>query len=431
MRILLIDHSLLTQVFWREKLEGRGYAVLCAASAEEALELLARRRIELVLVAQALPGLDGIGFTRALRLRPQHQATPVILLGERHDPGIEQTAYAAGVSAVVDKTNVGALWETVRTAIAEHALDLSGRVLYVEDSATAAHVTLDALVGLELAMDHVRSAEEALAALARENYDLVITDARLEGSMSGAQLVQAIRALPDERALLSVLAVSAADDTEARRALFAAGITDFLGKPALPEEVTARVASLLASRRLALAVRAERERTFRISMNDALSGLLSRHGFRFLAEKTLARAHRYDFPFVLGMVSIEGLKQVNTVHGYEIGDRVVKEVAQAIERTSRCEDIVARHGGARFLLLLDHCESGDNARMRFARLIKDLSGIVTLPPGLNFAVGYTGGRGHSTGLDELWQQAETALEQARREGGLVTADGGDAPKAVH
>ncbi|MGH8224645.1 MAG: response regulator [Gammaproteobacteria bacterium] len=427
MRILLIDPSRLTRVFWREKLEGRGYDVVCAESAEEALELLARRRIELVLVAQALPGLDGIGFTRALRLRPQHQATPVILLSGPHDPGIEQMAYAAGVSSVVDKTNVGALWETVRTAIVEHALDLSGRVLYVEDSATAAHVMLDALAGLELTMDHVRSAEEGLAALERENYDLVITDARLEGGMGGAQLVQAIRALPDERALLAVLAVSAADDTEARRALFAAGITDFLGKPALPEEVTARVASLLASRRLALAVRVERERTFRISMNDALSGLLSRHGFRFLAEKSLARAHRYDFPFVLGMVSIEGLKQANTALGYEVGDRVVADVARAIERTSRCEDVVARHGGARFLLLLDHCAPGEDARTRFTRLIEDLSAIVTLPPGLSFVVGYTGGRGHSPGLDKLWQAAESALEQARREGGLIAA----APDAVH
>lgn len=424
MRILLIDDSQVTQLFWREKLEGRGYSVLCTENAEQALELLARRRIELVLVAQTLPGVDGIGFTRALRRSPQHQATPVILLSGLNDPVLQEAAYAAGVSAVVDKINVGALWEAVRTAIAEHALELSGRVLYVEDSATAAHVTLEALAGLELEMDHVRSGEEARAALDRESYDLVITDARLEGGMGGAELVRAIRALPDERALLSVLAVSAAGDTEARRALFAAGITDFLGKPALPEEVTARVASLLASRRLALAVRAERRRAFHPGMKDTLSGVLSREGFRFLAQKTLGRARRYDSSFSLGMVSIEGLKRVNTTFGYEVGDRVVTEVAREIERTSRCEDVVARHGGARFLLLLDYCEPGTDARARFERLITELSAIDSLPPGLGFVVGYAGGRGGSPALDNLWRAAESALEQARREGAVVQAAAG-------
>ena len=413
MRILLVDHSRVTQSFWRKKLEARGYDVVSADDAEEAIGILDERRVELALIALTLPGMDGIALTRVLRRRPQHQATPVILLCARKDNRIEEEAQFAGVSAIVDKANVGALWESVSRAIEEHALDLTGRVLYLEDSPTAARLMLDIMEALELRVDHVTTGRSALSALEHERYDLVITDDRLEGDMRGSEVVEAIRAFPDDRALLPVLGVSGANETEERRALFRAGITDFLGKPALPEEMTARVTSLLAARQLALAVHAQRRRLSRSALLDPLSGLFSRQTFMTFANKCLARAERHDYPVTLALVSINGLAKVNEEFTYTVGDQVITSIGRRIESTSRASDLVGRQGGASFAVLLDHCEP-DDAKGRLNRLVDDLVQTPNLPEGLSFAVGYVGvehKEKHS--LEILLQSAEAARDAAR------------------
>jgi len=419
MRILLVDHSRVTQSFWRKKLEARGYDVVSADDAEEAVGILDERRVELALIALTLPGMDGIALTRVLRRRPQHQATPVILLCGRKDSRIEEEAQYAGVSAIVDKTNVGALWESVARTIEEHALELTGRVLYLEDSATAARLMLDILEALELRVDHVMSGNAALSALEHERYDLVITDDRLEGDMRGSEVVQAIRAFPDDRALLPVLGVSGANETEERRALFRAGITDFLGKPALPEEMTARVTSLLAARQLALAVNAQRRRLSRVALLDPLSGLFSRQTFMTFARKCLARADRHDFSLALGVISINGLAKVNDELTYTVGDQVIISIGKRIEATSRASDLVARQGGASFAVLLDHCDQ-EAAQLRLSRLLEELIQTPNLPVGLSFVAGYvpTDSRADDS-LEVLLQAAETARDEARLGGEAV------------
>ncbi len=414
MRILLVDHSRVTQTFWREKLEARGYTVLCVDSAEEALETLSRRRVELLLVALTLPGLDGLAFTRVLRRRPQHQVTPVILLSGSGDPVVEEEALAAGASAVVDKTNVDALWDTVDRAIEEYSLDLTGRVLYLEDSPTAAHIMLESFSKLELTVDHVRTGRDALVALQRRRYDLVVADESLEGDITGSQVVEAIRAFPDDRALLPVLGVSGAHEAEERRALFRAGITDFLGKPALPEETIARVTSLLSSHQLALAVRAERRRVSRANILDPLSGMLSRQAFLRLADKYLSQARRHNFPLALGLVSAERLGRVNDEEGYAAGDQVITAVGRRIEHSFRAGDLAGRYGGATFVVLLDHCDA-DAAATRFSQLIENLARIQNLPSGLRFVVGYAAvGEAEEPPLATLLQVIESAREEARQ-----------------
>lgn len=415
MRILLVDHSRVTQSFWRKKLSARGYDVVCADDAEEALGILEVRRVELALIAQTLPGMDGIALTRVMRRRPQHQATPVVLLCGRKDQKIEEEAHLAGVSAIVDKANVGALWESVARAIEEHALELTGRVLYLEDSPTAARIMLDTLEALELKVDHFTNGRSALNALERERYDLVITDERLEDEMPGSEVVKTIRNFQDGRALLPILGVSGANETEERRALFRAGITDFLGKPALPEEMIARVTSLLAARQLALAVHAQRRRLSRTALMDPLSGMLSRQTFITFARKCLARAERYEFPLALGVVSINGLARINDAFTYTAGDQVITAIGRRIESTSRASDLVARHGGASFAVLLDHCEP-DAAHSRFQRMIDELMQTPNLPDGISFSSGYVTLDGKvENSIEELLQTVESARDRARME----------------
>ncbi|MGH7394214.1 MAG: diguanylate cyclase [Candidatus Methylomirabilales bacterium] len=61
-------------------LQRRGFGVLTASSGREALEVVAREPVDLVLLDIMMPGLNGLEVTRALRARPEEERIPVIIL---------------------------------------------------------------------------------------------------------------------------------------------------------------------------------------------------------------------------------------------------------------------------------------------------------------------------------------------------------------
>ena len=86
---------------------------------------------------------------------------------------------------------------------------------------------------------------------------------------------------------------------------------------------------------------------------DALTGILNRRGFMDAAERELARASRYDRPFVLAYVDVRGLKAVNDTEGHLVGDELIQAVAGLMKESARADDVVGRIGGDEFALLLD------------------------------------------------------------------------------
>jgi diguanylate cyclase (GGDEF)-like protein len=88
------------------------------------------------------------------------------------------------------------------------------------------------------------------------------------------------------------------------------------------------------------------------ALTDPLTGVLNRRGFTEAAERELARARRYDRPFVLAYVDIRGLKRVNDTEGHLAGDLLLKEAARLLTESARADDVVGRIGGDELGLLL-------------------------------------------------------------------------------
>ncbi len=96
------------------------------------------------------------------------------------------------------------------------------------------------------------------------------------------------------------------------------------------------------------------------ALTDALTGILNRRGFTEAAERELARASRYDRPFVLAYVDVRGLKTVNDTEGHLMGDELLTTVAGLMKESARAEDVVGRIGGDEFALLLGE-QTADSA----------------------------------------------------------------------
>jgi CheY-like chemotaxis protein len=98
---LVVDDSSVERLLATAVLQKLGFAVHCAATAEEALALLAHRSVDLVMCDLVLPGMDGLTLLAALQACPA--PPPCIVLSAHDDPRHALAAMRAGASAYLIK----------------------------------------------------------------------------------------------------------------------------------------------------------------------------------------------------------------------------------------------------------------------------------------------------------------------------------------
>jgi diguanylate cyclase (GGDEF)-like protein len=119
-----------------------------------------------------------------------------------------------------------------------------------------------------------------------------------------------------------------------------------IGDPvALLARVSEQCAIALANLRL-------RERLQHQSIRDPLTSAFNRRYLEASLDRELSRASRNGHPVSLLMLDVDHFKQFNDRFGHDAGDTVLRELAGALHRSVRQEDIVCRYGGEEFAVLL-------------------------------------------------------------------------------
>lgn len=90
----------------------------------------------------------------------------------------------------------------------------------------------------------------------------------------------------------------------------------------------------------------------RLASIDALTGLHNRRHLDSRAGAEMARARRHKTPFSVIIGDLDHFKRINDRHGHNIGDMVLRRVAELVRQNLREEDLAVRWGGEEFLLLL-------------------------------------------------------------------------------
>lgn len=96
--ILAVDDSPSMRKMVSFTLAGAGYKVVEAVDGMDALEKAEAQHIDLVLVDQNMPRLDGIGLTRRLREHPRFKSTPILILTTESSDQMKQAGKAAGAT---------------------------------------------------------------------------------------------------------------------------------------------------------------------------------------------------------------------------------------------------------------------------------------------------------------------------------------------
>ena len=251
--------------------------------------------------------------------------------------------------------------------------------------------------------------------------ELLILDWVMPG-VDGAELCHRVRARA--RTLYQyILLVTAKDNTEDVVTGLEAGADDYLTKPFERNELRAR---LRVGRRIltlqAGLIQAREDLRFQAT-HDALTGIWNRRASLDLLQREIERASRTQSSTGLLMLDIDHFKQVNDNYGHLAGDAVLREVAARITRVVRSYDLVGRHGGEEFMVVLPGCD-----RDRVLQSAERIRSAIESPPfvmdelqiGVTISVGATS---CTSGMSEkeMLTNADDALYKAKNAGRNCTA----------
>jgi diguanylate cyclase (GGDEF)-like protein len=170
----------------------------------------------------------------------------------------------------------------------------------------------------------------------------------------------------------------------------------------------------------------ERDRNHRkavvLAQTDVLTGLVNRRSFEAHLQQRIAAHSRIEPPppFILCYLDLDDFKAINDRHGHAVGDEVLQTVAERLHAAVRDSDIVGRHGGDEFMVLLDATHGAADARLMAERTLESIrrpihtqSGTFRVGASLGFAVYPRDG----TTIDALKKAADNAMYSAKRDGG--------------
>lgn len=250
-RALVVDDNETNRRILRAQLEGWGMEVVDHGDPREALLAVLTDGLDadIAVLDMHMPGMDGAALARGLRGAHGWEQVPLVLLtslGEQVEEvrslGMRQLTKPVKAAALRDALAVALGASSSRHGRLPDAADLAPlRLLVAEDNEVNRKVAGLMLGRLGQRPDIVANGQEALEAVRRTTYDLVLMDVQMP-VMDGLEATRRIRAeLPPERQP-RIVAMTANALVEHQAQSIEAGMDDHLAKPVRTEDLVAVLA---------------------------------------------------------------------------------------------------------------------------------------------------------------------------------------------
>jgi len=152
---------------------------------------------------------------------------------------------------------------------------------------------------------------------------------------------------------------------------------------------------------------------------DPLTNLFNRRRFEEELEGWLAQAKRYTTHGALLFIDLDNFKHINDTFGHYTGDKLLKTVANTLQKRLRYTDTLARWGGDEFAIILQHTNIGQAqliARETLDLMKYNTEGKDGECPGITASIGIALFPEHSTSMETLIASADLAMYHAKEQG---------------
>ena len=144
------------------------------------------------------------------------------------------------------------------------------------------------------------------------------------------------------------------------------------------------------------------------ALTDELTGIPNRRAWEEQFRREVANASRDGSNLCVAMLDLDWFKDYNDRHGHRAGDELLVETARAWSGHLRAGDLLARHGGEEFALLLRSCDT-----LEAANLVERIREAT--PLARTVSAGLATWDGEET-ADQLLDRADSALYYAKARG---------------
>jgi two-component system cell cycle response regulator len=156
-----------------------------------------------------------------------------------------------------------------------------------------------------------------------------------------------------------------------------------------------------------------------MATTDGLTGLFNKRTMLESAAQKIAASARFDRKLSVLMTDIDHFKKVNDTYGHDVGDIVIRGLADVLKRQKRTTDIVARVGGEEFVALCE--QTDDKGAMLLAERIREEFGKTSFrtPQGalsVTCSIGIATFPEAGDDWESLFKAADEALYFSKRSG---------------
>jgi len=161
-------------------------------------------------------------------------------------------------------------------------------------------------------------------------------------------------------------------------------------------------------------------RVTHMARHDALTGLPNRAVFSEHFDQAIHLARRHKKRVGVLFIDLDNFKQVNDSLGHKVGDRLLKDLSGRLTSCVRSTDLVCRHGGDEFAVLLSEIkQSGDAGRVaaKMQTAAARPFHVLDHPTSLTLSIGISVYPEDGNSMESLMHRADAAMYHAKLGGG--------------
>ncbi|MFT4584211.1 MAG: diguanylate cyclase (GGDEF)-like protein/PAS domain S-box-containing protein [Gammaproteobacteria bacterium] len=382
--VLAVDDNATIRKAISMRLRSKGYEVVTAPNGKEALDLVASRSFDLVLLDLQMPGMRGDEVLERIRMRYDQTQLPVIMLaasGDKHD--IARTLKLGANDYVTKPGELPILLARIKTQ-----LSLKHTAAKLREAEFSASCTNRNIQDLEATIDQFsrdRVHEEAVGKfdstdefryhVIYDNTPMTCFTLNSEGEILFANRfgLQFLGFQRDEVTGLSVFELYAPDD-RAIAAEHLASVTNSEGRlhrwDIRRQKKNGNIFWVRETARaigrgqdsMILMTCEDIDDTYSLTAklsyqatHDELTGLSNRKSLEERLTAVLESAHSEHTEHSLAIIDMDQFKIINDTCGHTAGDELLRQVARLLKSIVRKRDTLARLGADEFALLIEDC----------------------------------------------------------------------------
>jgi CheY-like chemotaxis protein/HPt (histidine-containing phosphotransfer) domain-containing protein len=362
----VVDDLEVNRLILARQLTGCGASVVEAADGMAALMAIADaeaegRPFDLALIDEVMPGIDGADLAQRIRDDVDLNQPSLVLISSVGTPLKADRATAAGFDAFLTKpvrhqtlveTIGGLLGARQGSADAASAVPPTAaaggqgpRILIAEDNLINQEIASTILIDAGYRIDLANDGREAIDAVARQPYDLVLMDVQMP-TVDGLQAAREIRKMAGAAGRTPIVALTANAMLGDREACLAAGMNDYVSKPFERAALLATLAQWIARGTSAPETPVD---WLDIGHLDRLAGMMPVARFAVIVDSYLTSIDPQlaEFANLAGAADLAGLARASHVFkgtSGNLGTRELHRLSGELELAAQAaDDVAVRH----------------------------------------------------------------------------------------